>query len=136
MSSALRAAADVGLRRQRAFAAGRFTPNTHRSYSEAGSWMAGVPVIGHLFTSAPGAGDGVFDLITSRLAGSGKDPASLMGFPPDVPADWAAQPDGGTKYAFYTEGVNAGFVRGFLGGGLVLAVIAGAAGFFIGKRRA
>jgi hypothetical protein len=135
MSSALRAAADVGLRRQRAWAAGRFTPDTHRSYSEAGSWVAGIPVVGKLFTSKPGAGDGVADMVTSRLAGTSLDPATLMGFPVDVPADWAAVADGPTKYAFYVEGVDAGFVRGGFLGILVGALAATTTHFVIMRLR-
>jgi hypothetical protein len=133
MPNAFRAAADVGLRRQRLLVSGRFTPDTHRGYSEASSWVAGagerlretvrfVPIVGKLFTSAPGAGDGLVDKLVSAVTGTRVDPATLMGYPVSTPADWAAQANGDTKYAFYVEGTTAGFVRGGLFGVLVGAL--------------
>lgn len=122
--SIFRAAADVGLRRARFVASGRFTPDTHRSYSEAS--ISGL---------APQSGPpSLLDKLTSSVTGTKLDPATLMGLPPSVPADWAAQQDGDIKYAFYTEGINAGAVKAsvVVGGGMLL--LGGLLGFMLGRR--
>lgn len=150
MPNVFRAAADVGLRRQRMIASGRFTPDTHRGYSEAGSWIAGagdrlreavrvVPLIGGFFANkgvgGPGATESVFDKLTTAVSGTAIDPATLMGFPTSTPPDWAAQPNGDTKYAFYTEGVDAGFVRGGVFGVLLGALAASGTHFVLMRMR-
>jgi hypothetical protein len=68
------------------------------------------------------------------VTGTKIDPASMMGLPPSTPPDWAAQPDGDIKYAFYTEGINAGAVKAtvVVGGGALL--LGGFLGFVFGRR--
>lgn len=123
--SMFRSAADVGLRRARMAAAGRFTPDTHRSYSEA--TISGL---------APTSGaPTILDKLTTAVTGTRLDPATLMGYPTSVPADWAAQPEGDIKYAFFTEGINAGAVRGVVVGGGLMLLLGGLAGFMLGRRR-
>jgi hypothetical protein len=127
-----KAAADVGLRRARmgccggeTFVGGRFTPYTHRSYSEANVTFSG---------SGPGGADTMFDKLTTAVTGTRLDPATIMGFPTSTPPDWAAQPDGDVKFAFYTEGINAGAVRAgvVLGGGAL--VLGGLLGLLLARR--
>ena len=129
--SHFKAAADVGLRRARMgccgsySVGGRFTPYTHRSYSEANVTVSG---------SGPGGADTMFDKLTTAVTGTRLDPATIMGFPTSTPPDWAAQPDGDVKFAFYTEGINAGAVRtaAVVGGGTLL--VGALLGFLLGRR--
>lgn len=111
-------------------AAGRLAPVTHRPQSATswiGSVLSRVPVVGSL-VGGPTAHETVFDRITTAVTGTFLDPATRMGAPPQTPADWKT-PDGlgDVKYSFYTEGINAGFVRGTAFGGAVVGACLAAA---------